>query len=477
LKAAGFDVHFIDTVTEDFENRWYLSEHLLAFGLSNADTVDRLADLKPDFILITSTFTFEQVAVDPLVREIKRRLPGIPVIIGGTHASFKPEWLFEECSPDFIVIGEGEQTIVELLMELSCKDPDPSKVAGIAFQNNGLEVTKTRQRKLLTDLDRPWAYEDVLLNPDGSLRYLEMQTRRHPYYGSKIANTQTGSFDFYGSRGCPNACKYCTATRRAGAKIRHMGARRIFNQFLHLRRNYGVSAFYNFADAFCGHREDIRFLKMLRDYRDSSNDTDFVLHNPNAFSLHTFLRPEDDYKINYNLLDLLYDAGVVTIAIAIETLSTRFNSKIEWGRIRPEQVIDLLQAISSRGFNSDIYMMYGFPGQTWGQFQKDLKFAEQAFEVVDLLMWNFFSVFPGSRYYEELVRIPGREREYRRMIKDRCGIWIPTEEGNWSEVAVSRFRQCLLPFGKIYEQDSEPFKPASPTPILQRSIGQAVVRL
>ena len=116
LDASGFETHFMDLTTEDCKHQWMVGEHLLAYGLSSNNTIQRIAELKPRFVLITSMFSFEYMLVDELVKAIKKKLPDTYVILGGIHASAKPEWHFEKSEPDFIVIGEGERTIVELIM-------------------------------------------------------------------------------------------------------------------------------------------------------------------------------------------------------------------------------------------------------------------------------------------------------------------------------------------------------------------------
>ena len=110
LEASGFETHFIDVAAEAPEHIEKLINHIIANGLSDDETVRRIVAIQPKFVLISSLFTFDQGVVDSLVRELKKTLPNdIYVILGGTHASTKPEWHFEEANPDVIVIGEGEE--------------------------------------------------------------------------------------------------------------------------------------------------------------------------------------------------------------------------------------------------------------------------------------------------------------------------------------------------------------------------------
>lgn len=450
LEAAGFETHFMDLTTEDQGNQWMVGKNLLAYGLSTDNSVQRIAELKPRFVLITSMFSFEYMLVDELVKAIKNKLPDTYVILGGIHASAKPEWHFEESDPDFIIIGEGERTIVELITELMQPDPDPEKVAGIAFCNEFGGVVKTSKRKLLTELDRPWAVDKVLLHPDGSPRYIEHRCRKSPLYVDNKIGENVISFAFSASRGCPRACHYCASTYRTGKEIRHMGAYNTFLQFMFVRNKFNVSVFSNQADTLGIHPDDIAFLKMVKEYRVSSGDTRFVINNPNAFFLQQFFPEEQGYKLNIDLLELLKAAGFNAITVAIETTNPRFNGKMNWDEIEHEMVYELFKVLRKMGFTSDVYMMYGFPGQTRDEFNADLNFAEKLLPVVDLITWNSLSLLPGTPYYKEYVEKKGREDAYRKIIRNGYSAYFTRDEFNLSEVSTKTFRDAIEPFGQSW---------------------------
>jgi radical SAM superfamily enzyme YgiQ (UPF0313 family) len=300
------------------------------------------------------------------------------------------------------------------------------------------------------ELDRLWAIEKVLLQLDGMPRYIEGMTRKSPVYVSEKIGEDIPTFTLFGSRGCPKYCKYCTATRRTGAKIRHIGAYQMFSYFLIGRHKYKASVFCNQADTFAIHQNDIDFFKMVREYRIFSNDNQFVINNPNAFFLEQFFIKEKNFEINIELINLLKDAGFNTITIAIETLSQRFNNKINWKRIKPEMVYELCQTIRAMGFKIDIYIMYGFPEQTLEEFNTDLKFAEKLLQYVDLITWNSFSLLPGTIYYDNYIEKKGREKEFRQMILKGYGCYYPDESFNLSNVSLKYYHDSLAPFGQSW---------------------------
>jgi len=450
IEDAGFGSDYLDASAEGLDEIQMIDKQTLAYGLLPAATAQYVAEGKPRFVLVTSMFTFEQQMVNEIIGEVKAILPGVSVILGGVHASVKPEWHFEESSPDFIVCGEGEDAVIELLKELASANPDPRKVHGIAFRRNDGRIEKTPPRRRLERLDRPWALRKVLRQEDGRVRYTDKMCRKHPAYVSERAGEDVGVFSFYGSRGCRCRCDYCPTTARDGANPRHMSAEFMFAQFLIARKEYNVHVFANQADNFGVQPDGVEFLRKVLDYRKTSGDLDFLLNNPNAFFLQQFFPPSNGYSLDIGFIDLLQGAGFNAITVAIESLSQRFNRKIDWKRIRPDDVVALCDEIRRRGMKSDIYMMFGFPGQTTEEFDRDVAFGERLLAHADVVSWNGVTLLPGTKYYEKYVDTSAKETEYRRIMRSGYAWHLPIEKFNLSRVPTERFRSALAPFGRSW---------------------------
>ena len=144
LEESGRECVFIDQSADGAHRQWQRSDHVITFGLPAEAVLDKIAKAK--YMLITSMFTFEQFLVDELVTAIKKAHPDIIVILGGIHASARPTWHFESSPVDIVVLGEGEETIVELFDELEKDSPNLSKVRGIMFRSNGDSFVRTPPR-------------------------------------------------------------------------------------------------------------------------------------------------------------------------------------------------------------------------------------------------------------------------------------------------------------------------------------------
>ncbi len=451
LETHGFDVHFLDLTAEGWNERRYFGKNVLIYGLSDKAAIERVGALQPDYVLVTSMFSFEQALVDSLVRSIKAAFPHLCVIIGGIHASVRPEWHFEESSPDFIVIGEGEETAVELLTELGRPDPHPEKVAGIAFRNSQGKITRTPVRAKLADLGGSWAFDKVLIKPDGQARYLERYTRKSPAYAAEHLGENVPTFAFYGSRGCPFHCAYCASTPRDGATIRHRGSDRIYQDFLTARQTYGAAVFYNQADTFGFHRGDREFLEMVRDYRRRSGDMGFVMNNPNAFFARVFFTRGEKCELDERFIRLLAESGLNCATLAIETTIQRFNRKIDFRRITQDHLIELCKALRSYGIRTDTYMIYGFPGETEEEFRHDIEFAEYLCAWVDSVSWHFLTLLPGTGYYDQAIaRGKFTEQDYRTAVRNGYSYFYPTNRFNLSQIPTAELKEAVTSFGQAW---------------------------
>ncbi len=174
----------------------------------NAYSLAALAPLVPgalkakepqDGIMIYSFATRQAASV---FREVKEANTNSIFIAGGPHPSGKPEETLDIF--DYVVIGEGEETLPELI-ETITSGKDVSQIKGIAYKDNNNKTIFTGKREPV-DLDKyPCFDPNILMSP------LEI------------------------SRGCPFRCKYCQTPRLFGGKVRHRSIDSIVKYAKHYR--------------------------------------------------------------------------------------------------------------------------------------------------------------------------------------------------------------------------------------------------
>lgn len=201
-RQSGHDIHVVDAVGEAVTliNRWPFRKKRLIQGLGFAEIVECISG-KPDVIGISCMFTHAWPMIRELIIVLKKEFPEAKLIAGGEHVSAMYEMVLKQSPIDTCVIGEGEETLVELLEFFQNEDIGYSKIRGIAFVGENGEIIKTDRRKRITDLDKlPWPAWD-LADP---MRYMASGVYMGPVSGR--------SMPILATRGCPFGCTFCPAS-------------------------------------------------------------------------------------------------------------------------------------------------------------------------------------------------------------------------------------------------------------------------
>ena len=110
--------------------------------------------LQPDLVGFTA-MTHEVNRAAQAARLVRRALPGVKTVVGGPHATALPRRTLQESDAfDFAVVGEGEQTLLELLHALETPAPDFGRIQGLAWRSGPeAEIVVNETRPWIADLD------------------------------------------------------------------------------------------------------------------------------------------------------------------------------------------------------------------------------------------------------------------------------------------------------------------------------------
>ena len=168
----------------------------------------------------------------------------IPVVLGGVHISTYcklPEPF------DVGVIGEGEETMLELMQLLDFSKDNLKRVKGICYNEKGTTVF-TKPRELITDLDK-------IPIPDRDMANLDFYLQKRqiiPYHKGR-------SLTMISSRGCPFNCVFCS-TRLHWKKFRAFSAERVIEEIELLIRKYNVEIIHIFDDLFIADKKRLSII-------------------------------------------------------------------------------------------------------------------------------------------------------------------------------------------------------------------------
>jgi anaerobic magnesium-protoporphyrin IX monomethyl ester cyclase len=192
----------------DARHRVGVADLVLAQGRVG-DTVDRLVrEHEPDLVGL-SVMTFQRRTALRLVERIRRTRPGARIVVGGYDPSLATAaWTGESPGVDFVVRGEGEETLDALLRALEAGSPFDA-IPGLSFRTNGrFHHNPPRPARALED--------DTLRLPNRKARVLSGYT----FLGRPIDVVET-------SRGCTFDCSFCSIIAMRGRNFHRRGFERV----------------------------------------------------------------------------------------------------------------------------------------------------------------------------------------------------------------------------------------------------------
>ncbi|MFH1623700.1 MAG: radical SAM protein, partial [Pseudomonadota bacterium] len=220
LRRGGHEVSILD------------SEPL---GMTAEDIRAYLRMKKPDLVGVSSaTPNFKGAQkMGLLAREETEAV----IVVGGVHASALPEEVLKRYPQfDLVVIGEGEETMLELCNALEEGNPGLEDIRGLMLRKDGT-FYRTPPRPLMQDLDGiPFPARDLV-----DLDLYRPQV--HLYRGRKSATMIT-------SRGCPAKCTFCATEVTMGTRFRSNRPEYVVSEMEHLVNDYGVQDIIIVDDTF-----------------------------------------------------------------------------------------------------------------------------------------------------------------------------------------------------------------------------------
>ncbi len=300
----------------------------------------KLKEIKPRFIGITSTtpLFFEVKEISRITREILGK--DVKIIYGGPHATALPEESLNNSEVDIAVIGEGEQTLLEILQ--GKKLPE---INGIFYKEGG-NIFSTPAREFIDDLDS-LPFSDISLYDISR------------YHCSKLVSKGTPVLHMETSRGCPNNCSFCNKSifRR---QFRTKSPQRVIDEIKYFIK-HGAGELRVIDDQFA---TDInRAKEICRLILEENIKIPWNLANG--------VRVD---RVDQEFLDLAKKAGCYQVGIGFESGDQNSLNSIDKG-ITLEQAAKCMEMVKKSDLESVGFFMLGLPADTEESMKKTINFA------------------------------------------------------------------------------------------------------
>ena len=340
-----------------------------ALNLSMGQAIEHIKDFNPDIIGLTAaTPTINKCFV--IAEAVKKILSDSKIVIGGPHPTALPDESIKKDFIDFVAVGEGEMTMLELAKELMKKGKkDFRKIKGLVFKDKN-RIIKNVPRERIKDLD-------ALPFPAFELLPLEKYASASSKYGRFIT--------ILTSRGCPGMCNYCNKLIFGNA-CNMRSAENIFKEIEYLMKKYRYGEFHIVDDLFTNDRKRIEeFCKMVIKKR-----MKIKWKCGNGVRVGT---------VDLELLKLMKKAGCYSLSYGIESGSQRIIDTID-KKIMLEQAEKALKEAKEAGLETECYFMLGLPTETEEDIKKSIDFAIKL--APDYVKFAITIPLPGTDMFDKM---------------------------------------------------------------------------
>lgn len=347
LKSKIFELGIFDI------SRVITRKGRIRFGLSDQEIKNILRREKPRIVGITSMYSVYFRDVLEVCRTIKSFDCRIKVVIGGNHASSYYQFILKEKSIDFVVIGEGEKTFLELCQALLKKGEDFCRVDGLAFRR-GRKTVCTEPRELIKNLDEvPFPAYDLI----DYQQYVQVN-KDSPYLMRKPVGA------IISSRGCPGHCVYCTVKAVWGRTWRGRSPKNVVDEIEFLIKKYGAREIAFLDDSASVNKK--RWNEICDEIIKRKLNIKWI--TPNGIAHWTLDKPT---------VKKMYQAGCYRITFGIE--SGNLETRRFLGKPYPlKQAKEIIQYANKIGMWTICTNIIGFPYEKMNSIKDTIEFAKKS---------------------------------------------------------------------------------------------------
>ena len=350
-----------------------------------------LREKKPDVIGFSILQANRWGGID-IARIAKQIDPGVKIVFGGVAPTFLWEhFLTHFPEIDFVVIGEGEYTFLNLIQWIQSDKKQPiTRIKGIAFRKNGRAV-RTEPAEPIHDLD-------ALPVPSKYFSYQHLSL----------------------TRGCPGKCRFCGSPKFWGPKIRFHSPEYFVDELERLYQK-GINFFYFSDDTFSVNKKMV--VQICKKILEKKLDISWVaISRVNT--------------MNEDILFWMRKAGCIQISYGVESGSEKIRVSLN-KKITTKEIENAFSITSKYGILPRAYFIYGCPGESLETIKETIDLIKKIKPIV--IHFFILSLFPGTTLYSEFKK--------KNNVTD--DIWLNRiEDIKYFETDPQLSRELVISFGK-----------------------------
>ena len=370
LESKGYSVALFDAMIAESENELlsHLEKHKPKFLVIYDDDFNYLTKMCLERMRIAA-FTMSEIG----------KKFGCTVIIHGSDSADHFEKYLSH-NADFVIFGEGEQTLFELLEKLFGKsNQDFENINGIAFRKE--QTIKTHHRQVLQQLDAlPFPTREIVDNE----RYRKIWNERHGYFSMNIVTT----------RGCPFHCNWC-AKPIYGQVYNVRSPQNVVEEMKQLKEKYSPNHLW-----FC---DDIFGLKpnWIQEFSEAVN-------RENAKIPFKCLS-RADLLVKGNTIEALAKSGCTSTWMGAESGSQKILDAMEKGTT-VEQIYESSRKLKEHNIRVGFFLQFGYTGETKEDIEKTFEMVREC--LPDEIGVSVSYPLPGTKFYDNVKEQLGEKQNW-----------------------------------------------------------------
>ncbi len=375
---------------------------------SDKNTQRSFLEARRPAIIAIYTNLMTKINVIELMRYLKNSeiLKESLIVLGGPDVTYNTD-NYLQAGADVLVIGEGEQTMLELAQGVGTgRRKDFFDIPGLVYKDIQGNIIRTAARKKIPDIDELPVPNRHKIDLG---RYLEVWKKHH---GQSTVSVST-------QRGCPYTCRWCS-TAVYGQSYRRRAPSVVVDELQHLAETYSPDLFWFVDDVFTVSH------KWLREFRDE------LQRRGLAIRFECITRAD---RLNPEVIGVLKECGCFRVWIGAESGSQRIIDAMD-RRVDVHQVREMIREAKKNGIEAGTFIMLGYPGET----EQDIRHTMEHLRRSDPDLFTITIAYPikGTGLYEEVeARMTARpdweestdrdldfQRTYPRKYYDYAVRWV-----------------------------------------------------
>lgn len=351
-----------------------------------------------------SAFTAQVVEGLQIAAFVRSRRPNLPIVWGGIHASLLPEETLQSPLADYVCVGEGDYTAVELYRELASGTPDLRQVHNLVFREAG-ETVRTDIAPFYDMSQQTHLAWDALA--------LEKYVIHNRFDGN------CPSLGIPVARGCPHRCSFCVNVALREFGYTHYRRRRpehVEADLAYLKDRLGIGFSFIRDEVFFVNTE---YSRQIAGVFASQG----ILWGANLRA--NYFRPE---RLTTDFLREMRDAGMLNGAMGIESGSPRVLKELVCKDIAVEQVHHAMEVMAQANIRPFVSFVVGFPTETKAEMQMTLDLAvsiKRTHPRTVVAGIYLLRPYPGAPIYERCLehglKVPASLEEWGSLELTRQG--------------------------------------------------------